>query len=165
MSHVFLVGFMGSGKSSVGSLVAERLGMPFCDLDAAIERRAGKSVGDIFASEGEAAFRQLEHEELGSLVAGMDQVVACGGGVIVDDRNRALLKSLGRVVYLHVTADEAIARIGAAEGRPLLAGDPLAASRVLLGARESLYLAVADVTIDTTGRSLSDVADAVVAAL
>jgi shikimate kinase len=165
MSHVFLVGFMGSGKSSVGRLLAEKLGMPFCDLDAAIERRAGKAVSGIFASDGEVAFRQLEHEELSALTASADHVVACGGGVIVEDRNRALLKSLGTVVYLHVTADEAIMRIGSAEGRPLLAGDPLAASRVLLSARESLYEAVADVTIDTTGRSLAQVADAVVAAL
>jgi shikimate kinase len=164
--HVFLVGFMGSGKSTVGRLVASRLEMPFVDLDQAIVKAAGASIPQIFTECGEKAFRQLEHEALGALVAAPPSVVACGGGVVVDDRNRVLLKTLGRVVYLRVSAEEALARVGSAEGRPLLSGpDPLAAGRTLLAARERLYEAVADVTLDTSGKAPSSVAAELVGAL
>jgi len=166
VSHVFLVGFMGSGKSTVGGILAGRLGLPFIDLDRAIERRAGMSVADIFASRGEPGFRDLEYQELGRFEGAEPAVVACGGGVVVEDRCRALLKRLGRVVYLRVTADEALARIGSTEGRPLLAGaDPVALGRTLLASRERLYEAVADATVDTSGLAPEQVADAVAVTL
>jgi shikimate kinase len=166
MSHLFLVGFMGSGKSTVGRILAKRLGFPFTDLDRAIERSAGATIPKIFAERGEPAFRALEHDELAKLGELPDHVVACGGGVVVDDGSRALLKVLGRVVYLRVTADEALARIGSTGNRPLLAGgDPLALSRTLLASRESLYEAVADTTVDTSGLTPAQVADAVEARL
>ena len=166
MSHLFLVGFMGSGKSTVGTALADRLDMPFLDLDRAIEQRTQMTIPDIFSTRGEPAFRALEHDELAGLAQAPPHVVACGGGVVVDDRSRALLKALGRVVYLQVTADEALARIGSTDGRPLLAGgDPVALGRTLLASRESLYAAVADVTVDTSGLTTAEVADAVEVAL
>jgi shikimate kinase len=166
VSHVFLVGFMGSGKSTVGRMLGRRLGLPFIDLDRAIEARVGMPVSEIFATRGEPAFRDLEHEELAGLRGLSRTVVACGGGVIVEDRCRALLKQLGTVVYLRVTADEALARIGSTEGRPLLAGaDPVALGRTLLASRVSLYEAVADATVDTSGLTPAQVADAVAVAL
>ena len=166
MSHVFLVGFMGSGKSTVGRIVAERLDLPFVDLDGAIERRAGMSVSDIFATHGEPGFRDLEHDELALLGDAARSVVACGGGVVIEDRDRILLRRLGTVVYLRVTADEALARIGSTDGRPLLTGaDPVALGRTLLASRERLYEAVADIMVDTSGLSPDRVADAVEAAL
>jgi shikimate kinase len=162
MSHLFLVGFMGSGKSTVGHLLAGRLGVAFVDLDEAVERRAGATVASIFAERGEQAFRELEHDELARLEGVSDRVVACGGGVVVEDRNRVLLKSLGRVVYLRVTADEALARIGSTEGRPMLSGgDPVSLGRTLLASRENLYAAVADVTVDTSGLTPEQVAERV----
>ncbi|MCL4079144.1 3-dehydroquinate synthase [Coriobacteriia bacterium Es71-Z0120] len=162
MSHVFLTGFMGSGKSTVGRIVAERLGLPFVDLDEEIERRAGRSVSEIFRGDGEEAFREAEHAALLDAVRGLGSVVACGGGVVLRNENRRLLKEHGTVVYLAVSADEALARIGDASDRPLLAGDARAIAPRILDARLSLYRATADLTVDTTGRAPSEVADEVV---
>lgn len=162
MSHVFLTGFMGSGKSTVGRLVAERLGRPFVDLDARIEQRTGMRISQLFQSAGEEGFREAEHEALAAAVQGPASVIACGGGVVLRDENRRLLKRLGTVVYLSVTAEEALARIGDAADRPLLAGDARGIAPRILEARLSLYRATADVTVDTTGRTVEHVADEVV---
>lgn len=166
MSHTLLIGFMGAGKSTVGRLVADRLGLPFVDLDGEIERGAGRTVAEIFTAEGEAGFRVRESAALAALAEAPDAVVACGGGVVLDDENRCLLKSMGRVVYLKVEAGEALARIGDVTGRPLLeSGDATAMATTLLAARETLYRTVADVTVDTGGLPKAEVADAVVAGL
>jgi shikimate kinase len=115
---------------------------------------------------GEPGFRDLEHDELAALRDAPAAVVACGGGVVVEDRDRALLKQLGTVVYLKVTADEALARIGSTESRPLLQGaDPVALGRTLLASRESLYDAVADRSVDTSRLTPAQVADAVAVVL
>lgn len=166
MKHVFLIGFMGAGKSTVGRDIGNRLMMPFLDLDEQVEMRAGRSVPRIFAEDGEVEFRRLEHEALARLEHYPPAVVACGGGVVIDPDNRVLLKSLGTVIYLHVSAEEAIARVGSTEGRPLLAGpDPLRAANTLLTARQALYEAAADITIETAGLTPDEVAAAVVDAL
>jgi shikimate kinase len=162
MSHVFLVGFMGAGKSTVGRIVAQRMGLPFVDLDEMVEQAAGRTVARIWADAGEAAFRAAESEALASLASVVPSVVACGGGVVLADANRAALRSLGRVVYLRVSAEEALARVGGGDSRPLLAGGGAAVAQRLLEAREALYTAVADAVIETTGRGPEDVADDVV---
>ena len=163
MNHLFLIGFMGAGKSTVGRRVADALGMPFIDLDEEIERAASASVTEIFAAEGERAFRAVESAALASLADAEPSVVACGGGVVVDDENRRLLRELGRVVYLRVEADEALARIGDTSGRPLLAHDDAAAmASTLLAARETLYRTAADAVVDTSGTSVAEVASEVV---
>lgn len=164
--HLFLVGFMGAGKSTVARLVAERLGLPAIDLDEAIEERAGRSVTAIFEQDGEEAFRDLETQALSALADLPPHVVACGGGVVLRPENRALLKRMGTVVHLVVTADVALARIGDVSTRPLLAGPSgaLAATR-LLEARERLYRSVADLEVDTVGKSVEEVAAAVTDAL
>jgi shikimate kinase len=166
MSHVFLVGFMGAGKTTVSRLVAQQLGRPAIDLDAHIEAVAGKSVREIFEDVGEDAFRELESAHLAALSGADPSVVACGGGIVVRDENRSALKDMGLVIYLRVSAGETLARVGADGTRPLLSGPGgvIAATR-LLEARESLYSAVADATIDTVGRSVDEVADEVVAAI
>lgn len=163
--HVFLVGFMGAGKSTVGRLLAEMLARPFVDLDAEIERRAGRSCAQIFADGGEEAFRNLESAALAGLADVEPSVVACGGGIVLLDANRRLLRELGTVVHLEVTAGEALGRIGNVEGRPLLAESEPAATATLLQARTGLYRASADISVDTVGRHPDDVASYVAAAL
>jgi shikimate kinase len=163
MNHLLLIGFMGAGKSTVGHMVAERLGVPFIDLDTLIQERDGRTVRDIFDQDGEPGFRLLEAEAVEALRAAPPSVVACGGGVVLSDTNRALLKGLGTVVYLRVTAAETLARVGNDSTRPLLSGPggALVAGR-LLEAREALYSAVADAVVDTVDRTPEEVASQVV---
>jgi shikimate kinase / 3-dehydroquinate synthase len=162
VSHLFLTGFMGAGKSTVGRLVAQRLGLPFVDVDALVEEREGRTIPAIFSESGEDAFRCAETDALALLAAQPDAVVACGGGIVLRDENRALLKSLGRVFYLVVTAEEALARLGDASGRPLLAGEAGRMATTLLDGRSALYRAVADDAVDTAGLSPDAVADEIV---
>jgi len=162
-AHLFLVGFMGAGKSTVGRLVADQLGRPLIDLDSVVEANAGMPVSAIFSEHGEEAFRDLETEALRGLREEPPSVIACGGGVVLRPENRAILRELGRVVYLEVTAGEAVARVGDATSRPLLAGPGGAlAATSLLSARDSLYRSVADWTIDTMAFGPSEVAERVV---
>lgn len=163
MSHIFLTGFMGAGKSTVGRLVASHLGRPFVDLDALIEDREGSAVTEIFNQRGEDGFRLAEHDALAALGAHPDSVIATGGGVVLREDNRVVLSQLGTVVYLAVTPEEAIARLGDAADRPLLAGAGLPAARAILGARLNLYTSTADHVVDTVGRSAGAVAEDVIA--
>lgn len=165
MSHVYLVGFMGAGKSTVGRLIAGSLDVPFVDLDEWIEARAGRPVAELFSSEGEAGFRAREHDELVRMESEPPSVVACGGGVILRDENRAFLKRTGTVVYIKVTAAEALARIGDSNTRPLLAGEGGTMATTLLQARETLYRAVADIAVDTVGKTPDRVAEEILSAL
>ncbi|MDO9556778.1 MAG: 3-dehydroquinate synthase [Coriobacteriia bacterium] len=165
MSHVFLIGFMGAGKSTVGAILALRLSLPLIDLDALIEQRTGRSVPGIFSAEGEDAFREIERVALAAASAGPDAVIACGGGVVLHDENRALMRERGTVVYLAVSPEEAVARIGDTSGRPLLAGDSLKMAGSILDARLSLYRATAHHVVDTTGRSADEVAEEIFASV
>jgi len=165
VSHLFLTGFMGAGKSTVGRIVASRLDRDLVDLDAAIEAREGATVAEIFSARGEDGFREAEHRALEALVAAPSAVVATGGGVVLREDNQGLLKRHGTVVYLSVTPEEAMARLGDAGDRPLLAGGGLAAARSILTARLALYRATADHVVDTGGRTPAEVAEAVLAAI
>ncbi len=164
MNHVLLIGFMGAGKSTVGALVADELGVPLIDLDRLIEQREGRTIREIFDADGESAFRALESAALTSLVDAERSVVACGGGIVLADENRAIMAGLGMVVYLIVTAGETIARVGPDPARPLLQRGALSASQ-LLASRESLYAATADVCIDTVGSTPEQVAARVIEAV
>ena len=161
MRPVFLIGFMGAGKTTVGRTLAARSGRHFADLDEEIVRAEGTAVAAIFEAGGEAAFRASERRVLRELARDEDGVIACGGGVVTDEESRAILKCSGTVVYLAVSPEEAVLRIGAAtEARPLLPGE-LHATGALMAAREPLYAACADFTVDTSGRSAERVAQAV----
>jgi len=163
--HVFLIGFMGAGKSTVGRLLAEKLAMPFVDLDAAIERHAGVSIKQIFADSGEEGFRVAEASALKVACEAEPSVIACGGGIILRDANRVLMQGCGTVVYLSVSAQEAVARIGDTTDRPLLAGDAAVMANKILSARLALYRTAADRIVDTSGQTPDEVADRVVHAL
>jgi shikimate kinase len=146
---IVLVGFMGAGKTTVGGLLAARLGIPFTDSDLEVERRAGKHVRQIFADDGEPAFRQLEHEVIAELLRGDQKVLALGGGAASHDVTRSLLAAVP-VVYLRVSYAEAMNRVGGDQGRPMLARSDVAA---LHAERGPLYESVATLTIDVDGRS------------
>jgi len=165
LSNVYLIGFMGAGKTTVGRLLAERLGSPFVDLDDEIVTEQGQDVATIFATRGEHGFRIAERAAL-ERIGARDAIVACGGGVVTEPASAALLSRAGTVIYLRVSSDEALARVGSeTSGRPLLRdGDPVAVAG-LLASRESLYRAVADMTVDTTGRTPVSVVEEIVASL
>lgn len=165
MSQVFVIGFMGAGKSTAGRLLADEIGLPFVDVDAEIERRDGRSVAEIFSQDGEAAFREIEREEIARAAFGSPAVVACGGGAVTVAANRDTMRRTGTVVLLRVTAEEAVARVGSDGTRPLLAGDPRGRAERLLSERERFYEDVADVVVDTVGRTPEQVASAAAALL
>lgn len=132
-STIWLVGMMGAGKTVVGRALAALRGVPFFDSDAEVERAAGESVSAIFARRGEPAFRRLEREVIEQL-AGRAAVVALGGGAVAQPGVVARIGETGRVVYLQVDVDTLLARIGAGEERPLLAGLRPEARRARLAA-------------------------------
>jgi shikimate kinase len=158
---IVLVGFMGAGKSTVGRLLAAKLGLPFTDSDHVIEERAGKPIRRIFADEGEPAFRDLEHAVIEGLLAGPDAVLALGGGAAGHPATRALLAKVP-VVYLRVGYAEALARVGGDQGRPMLARPGVQA---LHAEREAVYASVATVTVETDGRAPEEIVLEVLASL
>ena len=164
--HVVLVGLPGSGKTTVAALVAERLGWPVTDLDADVERRAGRSVAEVFAGEGEAGFRRRETRALlDALASEPPAVIAAGGGVVTVAANRVVLAD-GRAVvcWLDAPLDALVARVGAGDGRPLLADDGADRLAELARERRPWYVEVAHVAVDAGGDDPSAVADAVLAA-
>jgi shikimate kinase len=156
---VYLVGMPGSGKTVVGAELAARLGVPFIDLDAQIEREQGKPVGEIFAEHGEGAFRALEAAALVKAGAGDPAVVSCGGGVVLEPANRISLRNTGTVVYLDVPIERLRERVRPAADRPLIRheGD----LERLLQERGPLYREFAAHVVDGSGTP-DEVADAIV---
>lgn len=164
---VVLVGMMGSGKTTVGRAVAARLDVGFIDTDDLVVARTGKSVRDIFASDGEAIFRSVESQVLlDALDSQVDVLIAAAGGTVLSEFNRAALDAHADVV-LWLDADVATLGERAARGahRPLLDGDIESRLAALDGERRALYQSVADVRIDTRGKDIEEVVHEVVVAL
>lgn len=145
---IAVVGFMGAGKTTVGRLLAAKLGLPFADSDHVIEEQAGRPIRRIFAEDGEPAFRDLEHAIIAGLLAGPDTVLALGGGAASHPVTQSLLTNVP-VVYLRVSYEAAMARVGGDKGRPMLARPDV---RSLYAQRQALYARVATVTVDTDTR-------------
>jgi shikimate kinase len=158
---IVLIGFMGCGKSTVGRELHQRLGYPLVDMDQLIEERAGKPVTAIFSDEGEPAFRAAETSLLREL-AGPDapgRIISTGGGVIGTAENRALLRSLGYVVWLDAPEDVILDRTSRSRQRPLLhTDDPGARIRELMAARRPLYQETAHLKLDTAGLDSAELA-------
>jgi len=161
---VVLVGPMGVGKTTVGRLLADRLGVPFRDTDDDIERTSGRPVPEIFVDEGEEHFRALEVEAVRAALTEHPGVLALGGGAILDAGTRTLLGAHA-VAFLDVGIHDGIKRVGLDVPRPLLAVNPRARWRELMEARRPLYLEVARAVVATDGRDPAEVADAVLEAL
>ncbi|MCX4413538.1 3-dehydroquinate synthase [[Kitasatospora] papulosa] len=157
---IVLVGPMGVGKSTVGELLADRLGTTYRDTDADVVAAAGKSIAEIFFDEGEERFRSLERRAVRDAVAEHPGVLALGGGAVLDGTTRGLLAG-HRVVYLSMDVDEAVRRVGLNTARPLLAVNPRRQWRELMDARRHLYEDVAGVTVATDERTPEEVAQAV----
>jgi shikimate kinase len=165
VGHVVLVGPMGSGKTTIGRALADRLGVAHVDTDDLVEAAAGVSVADVFATEHEAGFRARERVALAEALRGVDAVISTGGGMVTGAANR---ERLGRpdafVVWLDPPIDELVARVGDGSGRPLLAGGVRAALARTVAERRPHYAAVADLRLDTGAHDVAGCVDAIVRA-
>ena len=163
MAQIVLTGFMATGKSRVGRRLAEILGRTFVDTDSLVEAAAGRTVAEVFAAEGEAAFRARERAAVEQACGVVDAVVATGGGTLVDPENRRRLFAAGPVVCLSATPQEILRRAPDAASRPLLAsanGDRLTRVEALLAERAAVY-GLAAHQVDTTGLSVDEVVERV----
>ena len=151
-----LVGPPGAGKTTVGTLAAERLGVAFRDTDADVEAHAGKSVADIFVEDGEPAFRELERAAVERALREHPGVLSLGGGAVLDEGTRTRLKP-HHVVFLSVGLADATKRVGMSAARPVLALNPRTQLQQLLAERLPLYREVASSQIDTDGKSAEQV--------
>jgi shikimate kinase len=161
--NIVVIGFMGAGKSVVGKALARRLGFRFQDTDEMVERKTKRSIEEIFETDGEARFRELEHSAIKQACRGSSRVIACGGGAILQLRNHELLKDAGPVVYLRATNETLRARLRNPDGRPLLKAS--GSFERLLAERAPGYEAAADVVVDVDSGTPEDVAGRIVEAL
>jgi shikimate kinase len=160
---VILIGPPGSGKTTVGTALAARLGVPFTDTDAVVEAVAGKPVSDIFVTDGEAEFRRLERQAVATALDGRDGVIGLGGGAVMDSDTRTRLTGR-RVVYLETGFTELAKRVGLDRARPLLIGtNPRAQLKALLDQRLPVYDSLAWLTVGTDGRDPEEIADQIAA--
>ncbi len=159
--NIYLIGFMATGKSSVGRALGLLLDREFVDLDAYIEAKAGRKITEIFALAGEPFFRTLESEVLAEISQKKDLIVACGGGIVTVPGNIRLMKETGKVLCLTASVDEILKRAEGSSERPLLDLDNRPQKVIaLMAQRASLYRAAADMILDTTGLEVNEVTEA-----
>jgi shikimate kinase len=163
--RILLIGMMGAGKTTVGRLLAERLGWAHLDSDEMIQRSTGKTVAEIFEEQGEAAFRREESRVLAEAAQTDDAVVSVAGGAVLAAENREVLGRAGPVVWLRADVATLARRVGSGEGRPLLDEDPAGTLERLAEERRPYYEEVADVVIDVDDLTAEKVVERIVAAL
>jgi len=157
--NLILIGFMGTGKTTIGKRVARSLGYRFVDTDRLIAKRAGKTIPQIFEEDGEEAFRRIETEVLRSCADESRQVISTGGGAVTRPENREILKSAGYVVWLKADPDSIYERVKRSRNRPLLqTPDPRATIAELLAQRAALYEATQHLTVTTDDLTLEEAA-------
>lgn len=164
--NFFLVGPMGAGKTTIGRRLAQSLNLEFYDSDRAIEERTGAGIPLIFELEGESGFRRRERDMLDELTALEGVVLATGGGAILDAENRKHLSGRGFVIYLHTSVDQQLSRTARDRNRPLLqTEDPRQRLEELMRVRDPLYREIADMIVETDGRSVGAVVHEIIARL
>ena len=150
-AHIVLIGMMGVGKSTVGRRVARELSRPFVDSDDEVVARTGRAVTEIFATDGEPAFREIEEEVMANLLASpTPSVIAAAGGSVLNSSTRARLRESGTVVWMRAPVDVLVGRTSRGTHRPALANNPRATLTQMETDREALYGEVADITVDCT---------------
>ena len=159
MKNIILIGFMGSGKTTIGKALEEKTDMTFVDTDELIEAYEGCKISEIFVDKGEAYFRRLENETLKDLLTSTDnKVISTGGGIVTNQENIPLLKQLGKVFYLRIKPETVVKRLEGDKTRPLLIGEnKLVKVEQLMTDRKELYEMAADKTIATDGLSVSEI--------
>lgn len=163
--HIILVGPMGSGKTTIGRLLAEELALPFKDIDHLVEEKTGASVSWIFDKEGEAGFRKREHQVLKEALQDSPAVIATGGGIVMNLENRQMLKRCNNVVFLYAPVDLQLKRTKKDKSRPLLQNDdPKKVLTELMAIREPWYKEIADVTVETGKQAPKDIVERIIAA-
>lgn len=162
MNNIYLVGFMATGKTSVGRELAKRQKRQFIDLDDLIESREKRRISEIFAKEGEAYFRKREKDVLQEASSKDEIVVACGGGIVIDPENIRLMKETGTIICLTASPEVILSRTAGTKQRPLLnVSDPKKEIELLLEKRAPFY-ALADNTIDTSKITIKEVVDKII---
>ena len=161
---IVLIGPMGAGKTTVGGLVAARLGVSVRDTDQDVEASQGRAISEIFVDDGEELFRSLERAAVAEALATHDGVLSLGGGAVLDPDTRALLEGHD-VVFLRVGLADAVKRVGLGTSRPLLLGNVRSRIKALLDERTPIYESVATLVVDTDDRSPQSIADEIVAEL
>lgn len=166
-NNVVLIGFMGTGKTAVGKLLADRLNKEFVETDALIEQKAGKSIPDIFRQDGELAFRELEIKAVKEVARGENRVIACGGGAVLNRINIDRLKHKSAIVYLTASPKVILKRTsGGRETRPLLnVNDRASQIRELLRFRKPFYERAADIKINTSRLTIASVVERIISRL
>jgi len=163
--NIVLVGYRGSGKSTVGLILAQRLAWRFTDTDQIIVEQTGRTILDIYEKDGEAAFRRMERKVLESLRKSKNRVISVGGGAVIEPENRTLIKRLGRAVWLRAPAAVLWSRISkdphTARSRPDLAGGGLAEVEAVLHQREPFFDEIAAQVVDTVAMSPLEIADSI----
>jgi shikimate kinase len=151
---------MGAGKTTVAGILASRWGLAVRDSDQDVEAGAGRSISDIFVDDGEQVFRSLERQAVAEALSSHDGVLALGGGAVLDEGTRAVLRG-HRVVFLNVGLSDAVKRVGLGSARPLLLGNVRGTIKALLDERVPIYTEVAAIVVQTDGRSVEEVAEEV----
>lgn len=166
MQNVILIGFMGSGKSTIGKLLAQQLKLNWIDMDIEIEKAEGTTIKEIFEQKGEEYFRQLETDHLKKFINKENKVISTGGGVVLKEENRSLLKEIGTVIFLHADCEQIIENLKDDNKRPLLSEDNIEEKVIkLLDQREANYLSASNIIIQTTGKNIESVVDEIISLL
>lgn len=166
MKNVILIGFMGSGKSTIGKILAQKLKFEWLDMDIEIEKGEQKPISQIFEEMGEGYFREIESEYLRKMTQQTNKVISTGGGIVLKEENRQLLKDVGTVIFLHADSSQIIENLKDDTKRPLLKGEnPEEKIIRMLDEREANYLNTANIIIQTTGKSIDNVVEEIMSLL